>query len=88
MIVNSLLGYMIYCHKGKAGGNIKMVIRNFYKETEIIAAKQALWAECNKILGGYQARSKSALRTALQAHIDDIHDAIRQLDAVTVRCAR
>ena len=44
----------------------------FYSSDEIVAAKRALWAECDTLLGTYPDRKTSDKRPAIIPHIDDI----------------
>ena len=80
MIVNSLLGYVVYCHKANAAGNIKMVILNYYKAAEIHTAAKILWSHESALLGRFQPRNDSQNRPAIDKYVDDILDAIRKLD--------
>ena len=54
---------------------------DFYNDDEIKAAKHSLWITCQKDLKkNYQNRNSTDNRTAAIANLDDIMDAIKELD--------
>ena len=81
MIVNEVLCYIKAKHKANALDNIKREVKTFYTPDEITSAKRVLYNIGKDVLGQYPSRCNSALRPALVAHIDDLFDGIRLLDA-------
>ena len=85
MIVNELLSYVIHCFKAGTHGNLLRILSNFYDVDEIILAKKTLW-EVSKdnidVIGEYQDRRGGSTRTAVEAHTEDILNAVKKLDAI------
>ena len=82
MIINELLSYTLHCFNSNAFDDVKRVVTIFYSSDEVVAAKKALWAECETLLGPYPDRKTSDKRPATIPHIDDIVEAIKSLDAL------
>ena len=82
MIINSLLGYAIYCNNSSGMDNVKQTMLDFYTEEEITGAKRSLWMDCGQDLKKkYQIRRSTDSRIAAVADINDIMEAIVYLDA-------
>ena len=82
MLVNELLTYAIFCFNGNGIDKCKKIMIDFYNDDEIKAAKRSLWITCeNDLKKRYQDRNSTNNRTAAVANLDDIMDAIKELDA-------
>ena len=70
-------------HKFNSGANTNLhqLMYNFYDEDDIVIAKKALFNACKDPLGDYPRRSSTESRTAAYAHLEDILEAIKKLDA-------
>ena len=85
MIVNEVLCYVIHCFKGGNEENLIRIVNNFYDVGEIIIAKKALWSasdDNSEVLGEYQNRNNSDVRSAIAAHTADLMKAVKKLDAI------
>lgn len=82
MIVNELLTYAKHYINCSTIDNVKKVIHNFYNNDEIIEAKKALWSIAPSTLGNFPDRKSSDKRHMSIAHVDDIFDALKRLDAL------
>ncbi len=82
MIINELLAYAVHYVNASALDNVKRIIQSFYSSNEITAAKKALWDACGNALGKQPERKSTDKRPGLVAHINDIFDALKTLDAV------
>ena len=56
------------------------MIVTFYNSEEIVAAKHALWKNCNEELGSFPLRQNSTNRLAIVVHMEDIFEGIKSLD--------
>ena len=72
----------MYYFNSNAFDDVKRVVTIFYSSDEVVAAKKALWAECDALLGPYPDRKTSDKRPAIIPHIDDIIEAIKTLDTL------
>ena len=81
MQINELLCYAIHKFNSGANTNLHQVMYNFYDEDDIVTAKKALFHVCKDPLGNYPKRSSTDLRAAAYAHLEDILEAIKKLDA-------
>lgn len=82
MIINELLAYAMHFVNTSAYDNVKRIIQSFYSSSEIITAKKALWEACGDVLGKLPERKSTDKRPGSVAHIIDILDALKSLDAL------
>ena len=81
MLVNELLTYAIFSFNGNGIDKCKKIMIDFYNNDEILAAKRSLWITCEKDLKKrFQSRNSTDNRTAAAANLDDIMEAIKDLD--------
>ena len=82
MVVNELLCYAIYNHHSSASNNCKQILTHFYAEESVLDAKEILWENCGQhITKRFINCINSTNRTAKEANICDILEAIKELDA-------
>ena len=80
--INELLCYIIHHINNSTMENISKVINYFYTCEGIYEAKKQLWtAEGTQSLGGIIERKKTAKRSASEANVDDIIEALIKLDS-------
>ena len=80
--INELLCYAIHHINNGTKENICKVINHFYTCEEICEAKKQLWSvEGTQSLGPIEERKKSVRRSASEANVDDILDALIKLDS-------
>ena len=81
MYINELMTYVTYAHQCGNKHFLKNIIKCQFHETDIEEGKKLLYKVGGATLGGYPPRKTSTLRTAVEAHIDDIIEAVEKLDA-------
>ena len=82
MYINELMTYVTYAHQNGSGQFLKNIIKCKFPEDDIIEGKQLLWQIGGATLGEYPARINSNQRPAVEAHIDDIIEAVEKLDSI------
>ena len=82
MIINELLAYARHFVNSSVSDNVKRIIQSFYSSSEITTAKKALWDACGDVLGKLPERKSTDKRPGSVAHIIDILDALKTLDAL------
>ena len=83
VIVNELLTYAKHHINSSTIENVKRMILHFYSENDIVSAKRLLWSETSgsKLLGKYPERKSTDTRPVAVAHINDIMESLKVLDA-------
>lgn len=83
LIVNTLLTYAEYCMSCASPDNMRQVLCSHFTIDEITDAKEILWDSFD--LGELPKRANSANRSACEAHISDIMNALYSMDSSAVK---
>ena len=78
--VNELLAYVSHYIHNSNISNIKKVVLSFYQAEDIVQSKKLLWNICKEYLDKYTDRRNTDRRTCDEANLDDMIDALQQLD--------
>ena len=83
MHINGFLCYATHALRSGTPNFLKNIIKAHFSIRDIIAGKNLLWQECRDTIGyTFPIRQKSTHRPAYEAHLDDVIDAIKMVDAV------
>ena len=80
--LNELLAYISHYINNSTVVNIKKIVIDFYSNDEIIIAKQLLWQLCSDDLVNYKERRSTEKRTNVEANVEDIIDAFKEMDVL------
>lgn len=81
LVVNELLSYCSYYRNNSSKESIKKVILDFYLPQEITTAKECLWRYYGNRLGEKPNRRTSSVRLIHEADLNDVLDALQDLDS-------
>ena len=81
IFVNELLTYISFYMNNSNINNIKKIASNFYTADEVIESIKMLWNISGNDLKKYTERRNTDQRSCTEANLNDIMDALLQLDA-------
>jgi hypothetical protein len=78
-IIDPILAYVSYSMESSVNSNTRHAVTDHFKKEDIIHAKNTLWDHCGKDLPEKPNRKDTTTRSANEAHVGDIVDALSKL---------